>query len=187
MAQSQTNVPLAILITELRGLCNAKQTGHFIIMTARKRPAIFKLFQGHIISISHATQSGVEALALLAQEDMGTSTFVELTAQGAPPTTHLSNAEVFRRLGGVPTVAAAVRPTAPAPQRTLSSRDYVALETTLANYIGPIAQLICRQTLETANSFEAAVALLTREIPDKHQAAAFAAAVRSTHARSSDT
>jgi hypothetical protein len=61
----------------------------------------------------------------------------------------------------------------PASRRTLSDKAKTVLEQELVEFIGPMAAIICEETWNSVGELEAALEVLSRELPDPGQVVRF--------------
>jgi hypothetical protein len=197
------------LIAELRSLCAAKRTGTLFIITIENHPAQVVLRDGEIVGLSYRLNRGPDALAPLKAFAAARYRFqqesVSSTDPRLPPT-----AEVLAVLGAE-SRSAPDRP--PAPSTTASRTAAVApppadtrpaigsspdiseavdrlrllIERELAEFLGPMAGLICGEHLAdpSAGSQEVAKLLeaIAKEIGDPAKEAQFKQRVLSQLAR----
>jgi hypothetical protein len=175
------------LLSELRRLCAERSTGFVLIRPSGVKLARITLEKGEIVFISFQERSGVEALPLLAAIGSGRLDFLPGLGGTAkiplPPTD-----EILGRLAGlVSTETRAVGGLGAASSQpgssVINARSRSILEATLADYIGPMASIVCQGDAVRNQSLETAIEALAREIPDPDSGRKFIKDVRAKLAR----
>jgi len=167
------------LIAELRSLCAAKRTGILFIITTENHPAQIVLREGDIVGLSYRLMRGPDALAPMRIFGAARYRFqaesVQPTDQRLPPT-----AEVLDLL--LPESGATEerpQPQTPADTSGTAGRLRPLIERELAEFLGPMAGLICHEYLADRaipNSSQAVsrlVEAIAKEIGDPAKEAHF--------------
>jgi hypothetical protein len=157
---------------ELHKLCQEKRTGTLFIASVDNRLVQFGLDQGQIVFVSCQNKRGPEALLLLQEQNFKVS--VTRFVEGQSPVNRLElppTDQILQQLeGGVGRLPATGDP---ASRRTLSDKAKTVLEQELVEFIGPMAAIICEETWNSVGELEAALEVLSRELPDPGQVARF--------------
>ena len=166
------------LLVELQRLCQEKLSGTLFILDDNRRTAKISLKDGDILSLSCFNKNGAEALRLIQGFDGSLFQFIRSSAITTDPDLPTTT-EILRILAGGLSTA----PTTPAAPEgrglAVSNPEIVAvLKEILAEFMGPVAPMICNKVLRQAANLESAVDLLAREIPDSQQAFKFKEQVR---------
>lgn len=177
------------LLSELRRLCAERSTGFVLIRPSSGKLARLTLEQGEIVHISYQQKSGVDTLPLLSTIDSGQLDFLEGLG-GTSKTLLPSTDEILTRLAGAASPVTHVATASDAASgvsdaasrqvsaRALSPRSQSILEATLADYIGPMAAIVCSGDQVRNKSLEKAIEVLAKEIPDPESGRKFMADVR---------
>lgn len=157
---------------ELHKLCQEKRTGTLFIASVDNRLVQFGLDQGQIVFVSCQNKRGPEALLLLQEQNFKVS--VTRFVEGQSPVNRLElppTDQILQQLeGGVGRLPAMGDP---ASRRTLSDKAKTVLEQELVEFIGPMAAIICEETWNSVGELEAALEVLSRELPDPGQVVRF--------------
>jgi hypothetical protein len=157
---------------ELHKLCQEKRTGTLFIASVDNRLVQFGLDQGQIVFVSCQNKRGPEALLLLQEQNFKVS--VTRFVEGQSPVNRLElppTDQILQQLeGGVGRLPAMGDP---ASRRTLGDKAKTVLEQELVEFIGPMAAIICEETWNSVGELEAALEVLSRELPDPGQVARF--------------
>ncbi|HKC07175.1 MAG TPA: hypothetical protein VKJ67_09925 [Methylomirabilota bacterium] len=166
------------LIDELRGLCASKHSGTMFIITAENHAAQFVLREGTIAGLTYRLLRGVAALPSMTAFRAGRYRFqtetVDHTDPELPATAELLALLVAERTEAVQPQA---KPATDPPQAPAALR--LLIEHELAEFLGPIAALICQEHLTRAGGLDSPsdlvrlVETLADEIEDPAKAAAF--------------
>lgn len=176
-----TQNSLTDIISELRRLSGAQRTGVLRIVTDQNHTASFGLEGGRIVALRYRIKRGADAIALLKEINTGQYTFDEQEKPSDERALLPPHEEILARLGGGAHDADAVGVTdapnltvaAPPPESTLSPAAKATLEAALAEHIGPMAGIVCRNVFADATSLGAAVAAMASKIPDAERAGRF--------------
>lgn len=176
----ETYIPFADIVVELKKLCDAEKTGVLFVVTRKNKSAQIMLSKGNIIFVYFFNKRGKDALSLMMEIEAGRFRFQE-GATTAKPMNLPPTSEILQYLmsGAKPSEVINVRPvqaveTAGEPtvsSLTIEQRD--KLEYALAKYIGPMATIICEDSLEGVPDLTAAINALAAEIPDQGKAELF--------------
>ncbi|MDS4020284.1 MAG: hypothetical protein RKR03_07215 [Candidatus Competibacter sp.] len=160
------------LINEIRRLSQEKVTGTLFITGDNNRLAQIGFSEGKIILLSCQNQRGMEAIPLIQQIPSAWFQFVKTRVSGdySLPAT----AEILAALGGGVVSSSTVN----AAPVLISEQILAIVQDTLAEYIGPIALLLCNDRLRNATSLEAALDVLAKEISNPQTAQQFKDKVR---------
>jgi len=176
-----TYIPFADIVLELEKLCDAGKTGVLSVVTPKNKSAQIMLSKGTIVFVYFFNKRGKDALSLMMEMEAGRFRFQEgaITAKpmNLPPTQEIVQ---YLLSGAKPSEVINVRP-APPPEvvagpaasaaLTLEQRD--KLEYALSKYIGPMATIICEDSLDGVADLSAAIEALATEIPDSGKADQF--------------
>lgn len=188
------------LIAELRSLCAAKRTGTLFIITLENHPAQLVLRDGEIVGLSYRLTRGPDALAPLKVFGAARCRFQQESVQSAdprlPPTAEIlallgpeSGSVVGGRQATLTTDHRTAGPEPPSGSRraagsgpTLDAEAFGRLrpliERELAEFLGPMAPLICDEHLAGRTGLGAQevarlVEAIAREIGDPAKEARF--------------
>ena len=170
------------VLSELERLCAERRTGFVLVRPSGAKLARITLEDGEIVFVSYQDRTGVEALDLLSGLDSAQLDFIEGlggTAKADLPST----AEILAALAGARSPGGVHPGTPPAASvrsraGAIDARSRSILEATLADYIGPMASMVCEGDLVGTQSLEAAITALAKEIPDPENGRRFVADVR---------
>jgi len=131
------------LMTELRRLCAEKRTGTMFVTTIGNQSARFVLQQGNITSMWFRLKGGLDALPLVKKIESGwfsfTTEIVDHGNQAALPGTD----ELLTALVGESAPPAAH--SSPLLNTIQLDRAQKVVESELAEFLGPMAGVICRE------------------------------------------
>lgn len=166
---SQNKTPFSHFLVELEALCGKQVTGTVYIATDKNQLAQINLDNGKIIGLSILNKSGAEAIPALSKVNTCSFDFMPSPASSSRMTLP-SNAEIiFQLKGGGASAGAATTPA----EHELSDKNKTVLKETLAEYLGPVADMVCKKHLAHASTLEAAVSILAEQIPDSSDADQF--------------
>ena len=155
------------LVAELQRLFQRKVTGTLFISADNHRTAQVSLLNGDIIALSCLNKRGIEALLLIREINPNWVQFIQgastTTDVNLPPTTDIFNTLV----SDCDSIDESFELT-----KNTQKTDAV-LKETLAEFMGPVAPLICSKILQQTQSLDQAINLLAQEIPDLQQAVDF--------------
>jgi len=177
MSNPQPMLSLANVVVELQRLCQQKLSGTLFISADNHRMAQVSLLDGNIVALSCLNKRGTEALPLIQQLNLCWFQFINGTS-----------ISVDRQLPPTTDIVSSLASTAPAPatSETKSNRAigvlpqqiHKVLKETLAEFMGPVAQMICNKLLQQPRTLSSAIDLLAQEIPDRQQALKFKVQVK---------
>lgn len=164
-------IPFIDLVKKIEELCLQKATGIFFIATKANRSAQIVLENGLIVFVYFYNKQGEDALELMLTIQAGRYKFQKNATSPRrsklPPTEDILNF----LLGDD-------RKTEPPKKEEvihskLSDEQKQILETVLAEFIGPMAAIICEDHLDSAPDLAAAIEALSSEIPSPEQGEKF--------------
>lgn len=171
MSNSQP-ISLDNLVVELQRLCQEKLSGTLFISGDNHRMVQISLLDGNIMALSCLNKRGVEALPLIRQINPNWFQFIKgssiTTDPDLPPTTDILNS-----LASIAPVSASVGLTKNATLEVFPQQIRTVLKETLAEFMGPVAPMICNKILQRTQNLDSAIDLLAQEIPDRQQALNF--------------
>ena len=155
------------LVAELQKRIQEKKSGTLFISADNRRTAQINLLNGNIVALSCLNKRGVDALHLLQQLNPSWFQFIEgssiATDRDLP-----SNAVIMSSLvSDFGSVSESVESTASTPQTD------EMLKHILAEFMGPVAPLICNKIMRQTRNLDQAIDLLAQEIPDQQQVVEF--------------
>lgn len=181
MSSEQSYNSLQALVGELASLCKEGASGTVFIATDDNRLVRMTLDGGEIRFISFQNKRGAAALNLMPQIKQGRLRFEEGVISGTPSADLPPTADTLRFLANPASSAAPSSPAATAATNRGSSaitdKDRAVIETVLADYIGPMASIVCDEHLSGAQDLQTALKKLAAEIQDPLQAEKFIADV----------
>lgn len=183
-----TRNSLSDIISELKQLSGARRTGVLRIVTDQNHTAAVGLEGGRIVALRYRIKRGADAIALLKEINTGQYTFDEQEKPGDERALLPPHEEILEQLGGGVQVGAQtdfvqagpVQADAPPPAAPPSNSDVpisptakAVLESALAEHIGPMAGIVCRNVFANATTLSAAVAAMASKILDAERAGRF--------------
>jgi len=178
---TQDYIPFAQIVVEIGRLCKQRSTGTLFIATKANHSAQLVLDKGEIVFIFFSSKRGEEALALMSTIRDGRFRFQEggvvPRRMALPPTEAIL--EMLER--GSAKVPSSTENSSGKPQVVaglngstgLTGEQQEALQSCLAECIGPMAAIICEDHLGSARPFAEIVDALAAEIPSPGQAKKF--------------
>ena len=172
--------PLSKIVEFIKQLCAERRTGTLFMVSDENFMAQVLIDGGDIVSLMHRNRRGRDALAVVGKMKYAKYRFD--TAFVAPSERHnLTTQDIFDYLGGAtpnitPSVAASGVPASGAVTADIKA----TMQKVLMRYIGPMAEIICADHFEQATDVRALARLLADEIPDRAEAAKFAAEIART-------
>ncbi len=174
-------IPFADIVLELEKLCDEGKTGVMSVVTPKNKSAQIMLSKGTIVFVYFFNKRGKDALSLMMEMEAGRFRFQEgaITAKpmNLPPTQEILQ---YLLSGAKPSEVINVRPTTlpevaagPASGGTLTLEQRDKLEYALSKYIGPMATIICEDSLDGVGDVRAAIEALAIEIPNSSKADQF--------------
>lgn len=171
-------LPFAQVVEEIRQLCRKEATGSLFISTDCNRSAHMILAKGKIVFIYYFNLHGIEALDAMGEIANARHHFQEgmITDQRTPlpPTGEILNTLTEIKTQSAPQADDFV----PAPVFECSAEQRSVIETCLAEYIGPVAPIICDDILKSVLTLDTALEKLAEEIPSEEDARQFLKAVQ---------
>ncbi len=147
------------VIAELQSLCAARRTGTLFIITLENHPAQVILREGEIVGLSYRLMRGPDALAPLQAFSAARYRFESESVQSADARLP-ATADVLAHLGAAaatvpgppppafkPETGAAPTTRPPAEAAEAIGRIRAVLERELAEFLGPMAGMICQEYL----------------------------------------
>ncbi len=172
--------PFSDIVLEIKKLCDAGKTGALYVATKKNKSAQIMLDRGNIVFVYFFTKRGKDALSLMMEIEAGRFRFQEgritVKPMNLPPTSEILD---YLMSGAKPSEVINIAPTQSTaaaqiqPDKQLSSAEREKLEFMLSKYIGPMAAIICEDTLDTVPDLQTAVEALASEIPDGAKAEKF--------------
>jgi hypothetical protein len=167
-------ISLDDLVIELQRLCQEKLSGTLFISGDNHRMAQISLLDGNIMALSCLSKRGAEALRLIRQINPSWLQFIKgssiTTDPDLPPTTDILNS-LASALPASPSASSGL--TKHATLEIFPQQTRTVLKETLAEFMGPVAPMICNKILQQAQNLDSAIDLLAQEIPDRQQALKF--------------
>lgn len=172
---NQDYIPFSQIVVEIGRLCKQRATGTLFIATKANKSAQIVLDKGEIVFIFFSSKRGEEALALMSTIRAGRYRFQE--GGVIPRRLPLPSTEaILKKLEGGTVEEASLPENRNMTQDVaglLSQEQKHALESCLAECIGPMAAIICEDHLSAAKPLEETVDALAAEIPSAGQAQKF--------------
>lgn len=135
------------LIVELRALCAAKRSGTMFIITTENHAAQFVLRGGAIVGMTYRLLRGADALPFMKTFAGGRYRFQDETIERTDPSLP-STLDLLALLISEPTAEIAPPPAQPSTDReAVPERIRQLIERELAEFLGPMAGLICQEYL----------------------------------------
>lgn len=174
---NQDYIPFQAIIDKLEEFCTQQASGILFIATKGNRSAQIVLENGKIVFVYFYNKQGTEALKLMLTIEAGKYKFQKNAT--SPRRSPLPSTDKILRFLNRETDNT-VPPEPPEPtevteqvQSSLNDNQKRILETVLAEYIGPMAAIICEDHLDSAPDITAAIDALVSEIPSPDQAQKF--------------
>ena len=168
--------PFSGIIIELKRLCESRTTGTLFIATKKNRSAQVMIEKGEIVFLYFSNKRGQEALELMSTTiKAGTYRFQagKVTSKRVALPKTSSMLQILAGVGGQNNSEMELVQRAPAGANALNYKQKTVLEECLAEYIGPIAAIVCEDHLDSAVDFSTAVDLLAAEISSIDQRGQF--------------
>jgi len=166
---SQQHIPFTEIVAKMEELCTEKATGILFIATKANRSAQIVIENGSIVFVYFYNKQGQEALKLMQTIQAGRYRFQKNATSPRrnklPPTKDILNFLYGKRKSESPKEAPI--------HNQLTNQQKQILETVLAEYIGPMATIICEDHLDTVPDLTSAIEALSSEIPSPEQAQKF--------------
>ncbi|MGH7415319.1 MAG: hypothetical protein ACREKJ_14065 [Candidatus Rokuibacteriota bacterium] len=167
------------LIVELRALCAAQRSGTMFIITTENHAAQFVLRDGEIVGLTYRLLRGPDALAGMKSFTGGRYRFQDETIERTDPRLP-ATADLLALL--IPERAAAMEPPPAQPPtgvEAVPDRVRLLIERELAEFLGPMAALICQEhlaqgaNLASPREISRLVETIAKEIGDPAKEARF--------------
>ena len=163
----------ADLIAEVRRLCAQGLSGCVFITTSENHGVRFELWRGKIIGLFFRQLTGAKAIDAIRRITAGRLKYSEEVINhppqdGLPPTPELLGA-----LGAPGLEPAPADDGSPAVARQELARSVPVIEAELAEFLGPMAQLVCKEHVALARDVADLVESLARELRDNAKAVSF--------------
>ena len=161
------------LIGEVRRLCAQRASGCVFITTSDNHAMRFEVRSGRIIALSFRQHTGAKALAAIKGVTGGRlryseEVFERATQNDLPPTP-----ELLAALGAPGMAPADGNGAGDASAREHLARSRSVIESELAEYLGPMAPLVCQEHMALATDVDELVESLASELRDGAKAAGF--------------
>jgi hypothetical protein len=167
---TQEYIPFLEIVEKLKKLCDSRQTGTLFVATKLNRSAQIMIDDGEIVYMYFYNKRGQDALELMATIEAVTFLFHKGTVtsrRGPIPKTSIILQTLAKATGESSTQVSA------GAGNSLSRREKSTLEECLAEYIGPMAAIICEDHFGSVADFSTAVDVLAAEIPSVDQRGLF--------------
>lgn len=177
MREPATQIAYATIVTTLQQLCADKRSGAFIITGAQS--ARVHLIKGEIVALLMQHKKGLEAVPSLVHVQASRIDFIPnlpCSLHTPLPDTSMLLEMLAAQASIPPTAASAVPNTVSA--RRLDMATQTLLSETLAQYIGPVALVVCKKMLDAPQDIEQALQALASNIPEAAQAQRFVTEMR---------
>lgn len=172
--------PLSKIVEFIKQLCAERRTGTLFMVSDENFMAQILIEGGDIVALMHRNRRGRDALAIVGNMKYAKYRFDNAFA--APSARHdLTTRDIFDYLGGATPNSASPVATSGIPSSGVVTADIRAtMQKVLMRYIGPMAEIICADHFEQATDVRVLAGLLADEIPDRAEAAKFAAEIART-------
>ena len=171
---TDNTVPFTEILSDLRRLSETGATGAMFIATSDNRSAQLALDKGRIVYLYHAGRVGLRALEDMARIQAGRYRF-QPGNSSLPRLDLPDTASILAALAGGPMLGAS----AGSKADPLTPTQKSVLESCLAEFVGPIAGILCDDHLPSAVDLDSAIKALERELPSEVQVQQFRNMVRS--------
>jgi len=166
---SQQYIPFADLVNQIEVLCTQKASGILFIATQANRSAQIVLENGVIVFVYFYNKQGREALELMLTIQAGRYRFQE-NATSPRRNTLPPTQDILQFLSGTQTTEP---PAEPEALSQLTDEQKSTLQSVLAEFIGPMAAIICEDHLDSTPDLTTAIDALASEIPSAEQGQKF--------------
>ncbi len=166
------------LIGEVRHLCAQRQTGSVFITTSNNHAVRFALQNGTIIAVSFRQQTGLDALVSIQRITKGRLKYSDELLHHAPQAGLPSTPELLSMLHGAAAEPPEGRPANAGPVNESLARSRAVIESELAEYLGPMARVVCGEYIATASNLTDLIESLAKELRDTGKASRFMERVR---------
>ena len=166
---NQEYTPFSEIIIELKKICDSRDSGTLFIATKEKRSAQIMIEKGEIVFVFFSNKRGLEALGLMSTIKAGKYRFQKGSVPSRrvplPPTQ--SVLQTLAAVSGNSTLGSKSPQTPSIGRSSLTQDQKTVLEECLAEYIGPMAAILCEEHLSSLGDLSVALDLLAAEIPSR--------------------
>ena len=173
MHQPENLISLAMVVDQVRALCQAKSSGIVFLTTQENRMAQVHLSAGYLVAVICRNKRGFAAIQLMRDIQSARMRF-DPSNIAASNSDDLLTQVFFDYLSDTSSAA-------PAPSETnervvgLTADVKVTLEKILAKFIGPMAEIVCSDHFEGASDTLSVIEAIANEIPSREDADKFRA------------
>jgi len=168
MTKESQSIPLSKVVANLQELCQAQRTGMALVWGSSTSVGRIYLLQGEIVSVSFLGEKGAKALPRLAAVSAARFDFMEDATTPAketlPPTEkilgYLAGQALQTDSSSSQAASGAVTGT------NLTAKARTVLKETLAEHIGPIANVLFEGGLVDRQDLDTAIETLAGKIPN---------------------
>jgi hypothetical protein len=171
MHQLSDLISLALVVDQVKALCDAQSSGIVFLTTEENRMAQVHLSAGHVVEVICRNKRGFAAIRLMCDIQSARVHF-DAGHIAASDSDELLTQVFFDYLGDTDQAPLAPSETN-APVATLTADVKITLEKLLAKFIGPMAEIICQDHFEGATSARSVIEALAKEIPNREDADKF--------------
>ncbi len=163
---TQEYTPFSEIVIELKKICDSKTTGTLFIATKANRSAQIMIESGEIVFIYFFNKRGQEALELMSTIKAGKYRFQagKVTSRREPLPKTSSMLKALAGMVGVSSLEIEIPQSVSGGVKLLNYKQKTVLKECLAEYIGPIAAIVCEDHLNSTVDFSTALDLLAGEI-----------------------
>ncbi len=173
MSQDRAYIAFPSLMAELQQLCREGRTGTLFIATDDDNLVRMSLDHGEIVFVTFQNRRGQTALPLMLQINAGRLRFEEDMLSSTSKTSLPATPAILQYLIAAGASGETQPTTTPSAGIDLSLEAKRIIEETLAEFIGPLANLVCEEHFGRAQGLKAAVEVLAGEIQDPDRARRF--------------
>lgn len=158
-----------LLTTEILRLFQEKLSGTLFVTGENNQMAQIGFMDGNIVALSCLNKHGVKALPLIQQITAKWFQFMPGAVspdKDLPPTADILQI-VMTRLpvaGSMPT-----KPVDVSPHAGLSEHNRTLLQEVLAEFMGPVAAVVCKKVFKQTDRLDLVIDMLASEIPNPQQ------------------
>lgn len=181
---AETNIPFAEIVADLGKLAQSGATGAIFVTTNDDRSAQVVFDKGRIVYLYYAHKAGVSALEEMAGIRSGRYRF-QPGPSGLPRLELPPNEVILAALLNVATAQALGQSGETSEQQSadtavpaLTSVQRAVLQACLAEFVGPIAAILCDDHIGPAAGLDEVIEALASELPAGQQAQQFKTMVR---------
>ena len=179
---SDSNVPFSEIVSDLRRLSESGATGAVFVVTSDNQGAQFFLEQGKFVYLYYANRMGLDALGEMAAIRSGRYRFrpggVPLQRLQLPETGMILAALEGARDGASLGLSGGEPQSVATGATTLTQARKQVLQGCLAEFVGPIAAMLCEEHFASAPDLDSAIDALARELSSETQSQQFSAMAR---------